>query len=190
MMKKVIFLMFLSLPVFVFGQRYDNSISVQAKFGIMKGEGQYLKDLASTGQVGVQYFFGGKGYFLEANALMQDFTIDYEEIKQKIPYQLYGLNAMFGWSFEDFNPFFLNVKVGGFAGYYTANKGIDKEMMYNTTFVNEVRGVTYGGVASAEAEIVIWKKLTGVVSFSQYFYPMDKWIRWQYGLEAGFKWYF
>lgn len=53
----------------------------------------------------------------------------------------------------------------------------------------DVKGFTYGAVASAEVEIAIWKRLSGVVSFSEYFYPKDKWIRWNYGVKAGFKVY-
>ena len=190
MTKKFILWVFLSLPIIIFGQRYDNSVALQAKFGIMKGEGQIVKNLATTGQIGVQWFFGQKGYFLEGNAIMQDFSIDYEEIKATIPYRMYGVNIMTGWSYEELNPVFFNIKAGGFAGYYIVNKRVDKDSVYMTTFVNSVRGISYGVVASAETEIVIWRKLTGVVSFSQYYYPMDKWIRWQYALEGGLKWYF
>lgn len=171
-------------------QRKAGGVALQAKYGIMKGEGEIIKDYATTGSLGVQMYLGEKGYFFDTNLLFQDFYVDYEQANQKMPYQLYGLNVMGGWSFENLAPFYLNIKAGGFAGYYVANKGINKEDTYGTTFVNPVKGVTFGIVASAEAEIVIWNKLAGVVSFSQYYYPSDKWIRSQYAIEAGFKWYF
>lgn len=196
-MKKIVFLMLITLSSITYAQRTDGGISIQAKFGLLEtlqgkkeGKGELIKDMSSFGSLGVQYLIGQAGAFLEANALMKDFSIYYEEIDKPIPYRLYGLNVMGGWSYEDLNPFYINLKIGGFGGYAIINKGENKDGIYNTTFDNSVKGLSYGAVGSVEGEIVIWKKLTGVIAYEQYFYPKDKWIRWQYGINAGLKYYF
>lgn len=188
-MKIKILALLLVYTTVTYAQRYENAFAIQAKYGIMKGEGQIIKDIATASSLGGQLFIGQKGYFFESNLLFHDFSVDYKQVDKNISYQLYGLNLMGGWSFENLEPFYFNIKAGGFAGYYIVNKGIDKDETYGTTFVNPVKGITYGALTALEAEIVIWKKLAGVVSYSQYFYPNDGWIRWQYAIEAGFKWY-
>lgn len=197
-MRETILLLILSvLGGILYAQRADNAIALHAKFGTMEtfkwkgeGKGQILKDLPSMASLGGQWFIGQKGYFFEGNFIMQDFSIDYEEINKVLPYRLYGINAMGGWSLEDLNPFYLNIKAGGFAGYYIVNNAEKKEEVYNTTFSNPVEGITYGAMGEVEAEMVIYKKLSGVFSYSQYYYPLDKWIRWQYATQVGLKWYF
>lgn len=188
-MKKVILLVLGLISGAIYAQRAEDAIAIHAKAGIMKGKGEIVKDLASSVNLGLQWFVGQQGFLVEGGFFMQDFLIDYKPIGKELPYRLYGLNVMGGWSLEDLNPLFFNVKAGGFAGYYLANNGNEKEDVYNTTLVNEVTGITYGAVTSLEAEVTIWKKLTGVASFSQYFYPNDKWIKWNYAVEAGLKWY-
>lgn len=191
MRKKMFFmLLYIVTGAIAFAQRSDNTIALHSKFGIMKGEGTIIPSVATTSELGILWFLGEKGYFVEGNLLMQDFSIDYKEISRAVPYKLYGVNLMVGWSYEDLNPFFFNFKAGGFAGYHIVNRGNEKDEVFHTTFVNSVENITYGIVASTETEIVIWKKLTGMFSYSQYYYPMDKWIRWQYALQGGLRWYF
>lgn len=187
-MKKFLFLMSVLLSGAVLAQRSDDAIAIHGKAGIMKGEGQMI-NTASTVNLGLQWFTGQKGFFLEGGFLLQDFLIEYEPIQKKLPYTMYGINAMGGWSYENLNPVFFNVKAGGFLGYYTYNKGDNKEEVYNSTLENDVKGLTYGATIEGEVEFVIWRKLTGIASFSQYFYPNDKWIRWNYALAIGAKWY-
>ena len=189
MIKRVFYLFALIATLSGYAQRADNAIALQAKAGIMEGKGEIIKDIASTASFGVQYFAGHRGFLIEGNAFMQDFSINHQDLGKTLPYSLYGINLMGGWSFERLNPLFLGIKLGGFAGYYTVNKGDEREDVYNTVLENDVKGITYGALASAEVEIAIWKRLSGVVSFSQYFYPKDKWIRWNYGAKAGFKVY-
>ena len=189
MIKRVFYLFALITTLSSYAQRVDDAIALQAKVGIMKGKGEMIKDIASSASFGVQYFAGHKGFLLEGNFLVQDFSVNHQYLEKELPYKMYGINLMGGWSFERLNPLFLGVKAGGFAGYYTANKGNEKEDVYGTTLKNDVKGLTYGAVASAEAEITIWRRMAGVVSFSQYFYPNDKWIKWNYAIEAGIKVY-
>lgn len=196
-MKQVFFLIIVAITtITTYAQRNDNAIAIQAKAGIMEtlklkgeGKGEIIKDFSTTASLGGQWFIGQKGYFLEGNFVMQDFSVNHNELSKSIPYRFYGLNAMGGWSFEELSPLFLNLKLGGFGGYFSVNNGEKKESIYQTTFVNPIEGITYGGVASAELEVIIWKQLAGVVSYSQYFYTNDKWIRWQYAAEIGLKWY-
>lgn len=187
-MKKIVLFVFTLVSGVMFAQRSNDALAIHAKAGIMKGKGELIKDVAGSANLGLQWFAGQKGFFIEGGFLLQDFQIKHEELNIDIPYTMYGVNVMGGWSFEDLNPLFLNAKIGGFAGYYIANKGEEKEAVYGTN-LPEVKGITYGALASAEAEIVIWRRLSGVASFSQYFYPNDKWIRWNYAIEAGFKFY-
>ena len=189
MIKRVFHLFALIATLSSYAQRADNAIALQAKAGIMEGKGEIIKDIASTASFGVQYFAGHRGFLIEGNAFMQDFSINHQDLGKTLPYSLYGINLMGGWSFERLNPLFLGIKLGGFAGYYTVNKGDEREDVYNTVLENDVKGITYGALASAEVEIAIWKRLSGVVSFSQYFYPNDKWIRWNYTAKAGLKLY-
>lgn len=195
-MKQIFFLVAIVISAITYAQRNDNAITIQAKAGVMEtlkwkgdGKGELIKDLPTTASLGTQWFIGQRGYFVEGNAIMQDFSINHTELNKAIPYQLYGLNIMGGWSFENLHPLYINLKAGGFGGYYTVNKGKRKEDVYGTTFTNPVEGISYGATASAELEIVIWKRLSGVLSYGQYFYVNDKWIRWQYTAEVGLKWY-
>jgi len=195
-MKQIFFLVAIVISSITYAQRNDNAITIQAKAGVMEvlkwkgdGKGELIKDLPTTASLGTQWFIGQRGYFVEGNAIMQDFSINHTELNKAIPYQLYGLNIMGGWSFENLHPLYINLKAGGFGGYYTVNKGKRKEDVYGTTFTNPVEGISYGAIASAELEIVIWKRLSGVLSYGQYFYVNDKWIRWQYTAEVGLKWY-
>lgn len=195
-MKKIFFLVAIVINTITYAQRNDNAITIQAKAGVMEtlkwkgdGKGELIKDLPTTASLGVQWFIGQRGYFVEGNAIMQDFSINHTELNKAIPYQLYGLNIMGGWSFENLYPLYINLKAGGFGGYYTVNKGKKKEDVYGTTFTNPVEGIIYGVTGSAELEIIIWKQLAGVVSYAQYFYSNDKWIKWQYTAEVGLKWY-
>lgn len=195
-MKRIFFLITVALSTITYAQRNNNALAIQAKVGVMEvlkwkgeGKGQIIKDLPTTASLGVQWFIGQKGYFLEGNAIFQDFSITHNEINKELPYQLYGLNIMGGWSLEQLNPLYINLRAGGFAGYYSVNKGERRENVYGTAFVNPVEGITYGAIGAAELEIVIWQKLSGIVSYSQYFYAKDNWIRWQYAAQAGLKYY-
>lgn len=171
-------------------QRNENTIAVQAKYGITKSTDGTVQGSIAT-SLGVQIFKGKKGFFFEANTIYQNFRFRYyNQIEDKIPYQIYGLNAMAGYSYENLEYLFVNLKLGGFAGYYIANHGYEREQTYQTVLPNPVKGITYGAVGVAELEKVFWKNLAGVVSYSQYYYPKDKWIRWQYAIEIGVKWYF
>ena len=185
---KRILLFFVLLTSTIYAQRADDAIAIHAKAGIMKGKGELVKDVAGSANLGLQWFAGQNGFLIEGGALLQDFLIKHKEVDIDIPYTLYGGNVLVGWSFEDLNPLFLQAKLGGFAGYYIANKGEEKEAVYGTN-LPDVKGFTYGALASAEAEVVIWNRLSGVASFAQYFYPNDKWIRWNYAIEAGLKFY-
>ena len=113
MRKAILFLVLSIVGGTIYAQRADNAIALHAKFGVMEtfkwkgeGKGQILKNLPSIASLGGQYFMGQKGYFFEGNLIMQDFSIDYEEINKVLPYRLYGINAMGGWSLENLNPFY------------------------------------------------------------------------------------
>lgn len=188
-MKKIVLFVFALIAGSVYAQRAENAVAIHAKAGIMKGKGELIKDVASATNLGVQWYIGQRGFLIEGNAILQDFSVEHKELQLEIPYTLYGVNIMGGWSYEDLNPFFVNLKLGGFAGLYQANKGDEKESVYGSTLASPVKGFTYGAVGEVEGEITIWRNLTGVVSFSQYFYPNDKWIKWNYAIQAGFKYY-
>lgn len=187
-MKKLFFLLLCMFCIVAFGQRSKNVVSFHGKVGYMEGRGILMQDFASSATLGVQQLLG-KGYLWEANLFAQDFSVHHEKIENPIPYSLYGLNVMGGWSLESLNPLYFNFKIGGFGGYYIINKNEGKDEEFGTTFMNRVSGVNYGALAEAEAEIILLGRLSAVGSFTQFFYPKDSWIRWNYTVQAGLKFY-
>lgn len=188
-MKKLFFLFSCMVCMVAFGQRSKNVVSLHGKVGYMEGKGILMQDFASSATFGVQQLLG-KGYLWEANLFAQDFSVTHKELENTIPYSLYGLNVMGGWSLENLNPLYFNFKIGGFGGYYVANRGEDVEKEFGTTFTNSVKGITYGALAEAEAEVILLGRLSAVGSFTQFFYPKDNWITWNYTVQAGLKFYF
>lgn len=188
-MKKFLLFTLVFASFSIYAQRRSNGWALQARYGLMQGKGDIMGNAVET-NLGTSITIGNKGVLAELNLFAQDFSFEHKELKKEIPYQLYGLNVMGGWSYEGIRKLYLNFKAGGFAGYSIVNKGDAKEDVYGTTFVNPVKGITYGVVGSPEVELVIFRKLTATASYTQYFYPNDKWIRWQYTVNAGLKLYF
>ena len=105
---------------------------------------------------------------------------------------MYGLNVIGGWSYENLQPVFINLKAGLIGGFEQVNNG------NKTTNWNNLEGVplqvntdkfVYGAVISPEIELAIWRNLSGTVSFSQYWNLRSDVSEWKYSGNIGLKWY-
>ena len=176
----------LLLSIGSFAQRKNDGWAIQSHYGIMEGKGQ-MSNYASTASIGVNFFPGSRGYLVESNLMIHDYFVDKDNLN--LPYKLYGLNVMGGWSYENLSPFFLNLKAGAFVGIERINNGKDRDNLYGILLPIDVTKFTYGAVISPEAEIVIWKRLTGLLCFSQYWNIKSEVSEWKYSVELGIKWY-
>jgi hypothetical protein len=188
-MRKIILVMVLLFSIGGYAQRKNDGWSIQGHYGIMKGEGQISK-FASTASVGVSHYPGSKGFLIEANLFVNDSYVDKD--KFNLPYRLYGLNVIGGWSYENLQPVFINLKAGLIGGFEQVNNG------NKTTNWNNLEGVplqvdtdkfVYGAVISPEIELAIWRNLSGTVSFSQYWNLRSDVSEWKYSGNIGLKWY-
>lgn len=175
-------------------QRQDGGWAVQGKFGIMEGKGQmnsffgaFPEGQATSAQIGVNLLVGNKGLMAEANFFMNDYFVDTTNFD--LPYRLYGLNVLGGWSYEGFRKLYLNFKGGAFAGIERINNGNDRDSVTKGKYKNSVRGLTYGIVLNPELEIVLYKKLSLTISSSQYWHPSNKWTKFQHSGDIGLKYY-
>jgi hypothetical protein len=170
-------------------QRQSDSWALQGSFGIMGRSGSFLNNDMAT-----QYTFGGTrmlgSYFVEANVFMQDFGVKHYQLQNHIPFRVYGINALGGWSYEGWFPVMFNFKAGGLAGYQFVNKESDRDSEFNTKLSNEIKGFTYSVVGSIEGELNLVHGLNFTLAYNQYYYPTNKWIRWQFAANAGLKYYF
>ncbi|GIJ95390.1 hypothetical protein CAPN002_26080 [Capnocytophaga stomatis] len=193
-MKKVIFLILVVLGTTVHAQRKAGGWAIQARYGLMEGKGQmnsffgaFPEGQATSGQVGVNLLIGNKGLMAEANLFMNDYFVDTTNFN--LPYRLYGLNALGGWSYEGFRKLYLNLKAGAFAGIERINDGNDRENITGGKYRNSVAGLTYGIILNPELEIVLYRKLSLTISSTQYWHPSNKWTRFQHSGDIGLKYY-
>lgn len=188
-MRKIILVMVLLFSIGGYAQRKNDGWAIQGHYGIMKGEGQISK-FASTASLGVSHYPGSKGFLIEANLFVNDSYVDKD--KFNLPYRLYGLNVIGGWSYENLQPVFINFKAGLIGGFEQVNNG------NKTTNWNNLEGVplqvdtdkfVYGAVISPEIELAIWRNLSVTVSFSQYWNLRSDVSEWKYSGNIGLKWY-
>lgn len=184
-MKKIFYLLSVVVPLFSFAQQ-TNTIALQANIGLMNGKGEFIGNNASNISLGAQFFVRNGDYFIESNLFMQDYFVDKE--KFNLPYQLYGLSVLGGYSYE-MGKLYLNFKGGGFIGKEKVNRGKDIEEVHGTFLKNSVNSFTYGVVVSPEFEFRIWEKLNGVANFNQYWNIKSKYADWKYSINLGLKYY-
>lgn len=195
-MKKIFFLLMLSSVICAYSQRQEGGIAFQGRFGIMDGKGTMnnffglsKENKASFASAGMSMLLGDEGlYSFDANLIAKDMTIIHDDINQRLPIRVYGLEALGGYSFEDFEPLFINLKGGGFVGYQVVNKGETKSALYGSQ-INNTKGIVYGAVISPELELIIWQNLGILVSFNQYYYINNKWLKFNYSVNLGLKYY-
>ncbi len=194
-MRKLVFFIFtIFLINGAYAQRKAGGWAVQGDFGIMAGKGQMNKlfgafpdGQATSASAGASVLIGNKGYLFETNLFMNDYFVDKDNFN--LPYRLYGLNALGGWSYEGIRKIYLNFKAGGFIGIQKINNGNDKEATTGATYPNSVSGFAYGILISPELEFLIYRNITLKASYSQYWQPSGKWSKFQYGFEFGVKYY-
>lgn len=194
MKKIVLFIFTIFLINSAYGQRQAGGWAIQGKFGLMEGRGQmntfwgaFPEGQAVSTSIGVNTLIGNKGTMFEANLFMNDYFVDKDNFN--LPYRLYGLSALGGWSYEKVRKFYFNLKGGTFAGIERVNGGNDKEANTGATFANSVSNFVYGVLVMPEVEYSVYNKITLTVSYTQYWKPSSKWSRFSYGLELGVKYY-
>ena len=194
-MKKIAFLILVVLGTTSYAQRKAGGWAVQARYGLMEGKGQmnsfwgaFPEGQATSGAIGANVLIGNKGLMAEGNFFMNDYFVDKDNFN--LPYRLYGLNILGGWSYEGFRKIYLNFKGGGFIGIENVNNGKQTENIYEILLPNSVDAFTYGMLIIPEVEIKIWNKLSGLVSFSQYWNIGSKYSHFKYDVNLGVKWYF
>lgn len=187
-MKKILVTMVMLISIGAYAQRQEGGLSLQARYGIMKGDGS-VSSYASSASLGFSKMIGIKGYMFEGNVIFHDFKVPYEQINQEFSRQFYGINVFGGWSYGDVKPFYFNLKLGGFGGYELVNNG-NKKNDEGLEFPMEVSTLSFGAVASPEVEVILSRQFTLSLAYSQYYNATSKWNKWQYSLELGVKYYF
>lgn len=196
-MKKLLLLALTFISIGTFAQRQDKGLAIQGRFGIMEGQGQmnsffgaFPKGKATSFSLGVGMPIGTKGFITEANIFFHDFTIPYKEIEKDLTRHFYGANLLAGWSYTDIQPLYLNLKAGGFAGFELVNNGNNHIEELGAKFPNDTKGFNYGVVISPEVEVILARKITATLTYSQYINLNSQWNKQQYSLELGLKYYF
>ncbi len=167
------------------GRRKDQS-AVHAQYGyIMDKESLTGGFMAKAGYTRVM---GDKGFLGKVEGFYQDYKVSYLD-NQILPYQKYGLNVQAGYSYEGLAPIFLNVWLGGYGAYEKANDGNQRDPLYNAEIPAKVSGITYGITGSAEVEIVLFRKMSLLLDYTQYYDLKSKFSKSNYGFFGGLKYY-
>ena len=170
----------------LYGQRKENGWALQARYGIMEGKGE-TSGIASELNFGTSVTIGKRGALAEANLFLQDYYVDKDNLN--LPYKLYGLNALGGWSYEGVRNFYFNIKGGVFIGVENVNNGNTTESQFGTPLAHPINGFTYGFLVAPEVEIKVWDRLTLLVNFNQYWNRGSEYANWKYSVNAGLKYY-
>ena len=142
-----------------------------------------------------------KKIVLDFNVFRSNYRVNTSSISLEgklrgLAYELSGINAMVGWTFEKLYPLSINLKAGVFGAYEKINEGRDKvNLLVNNLVVKDVdlpfktKGYTFGFLASPELEVVLWKKISAIASYTQYYNPISKVFEWNNSFEIGLKMY-
>lgn len=186
-MKKLLIATTLITSVFLFSQgRRDSQSFVNAQYGYILSkdnlEGGYMA------KVGYGKLIGEKGFMAKGEVFYQDYKVNYID-NQILPYTNYGISALGGYSYEGFSPVFVNLWLGAYGGYEIVNKGNDKDPIYNTDIPERLKGFTYGITGSAELEIMLFRKLSLVADYTQYYDLKSKFTKSNFAFFGGLKYY-
>ncbi|PWN62406.1 hypothetical protein C1631_022845 [Chryseobacterium phosphatilyticum] len=182
----IVFLLFISIALNAQGRRKNES-SIHAEYGYMNSSDS-LKKGGYMAKIGYMRVIGDKGFLGKAEGFYQDYKVNYID-GQVLPYKRYGLNVSAGYSYEGLYPVFLNGWFGAYGAYETANDGNTKDPRYNAEIPTNVKGFVYGLSGSAEAEIVLVRKLSLLVNYTQYYDLKSKFSKSNYAFFGGIRYY-
>lgn len=167
------------------GRRKDQS-AIHAQYGYILDKDNLTGGFMT--KAGYSRVMGEKGFLGKAEGFYQDYKVSYLD-NQVLPYQKYGLSVQAGYSYEGLAPVFLNAWFGGYAAYEKANDGNQKDPRYNAVIPTKVTGITYGITGSAEVEIVLFRKMSLLLDYTQYYDLKSKFSKSNYGIFGGLKYY-
>lgn len=182
----VILMLFFSIVLQAQGRRKNQS-AIHAEYGYMMNSDS-LKKGGYMAKLGYMRVMGDKGFLGKAEVFYQDFKINYID-GQVLPYQKYGLNINAGYSYEGLYPVMLNAFLGVYGAYENANKGNQKDPLYNAEIPYNVKGFVYGISGSAEAEIYLMRRMSLLVNYSQFYDLKSKFSKSNYALFGGLRFY-
>ena len=181
----ILFVIIFTITMNAQGRRKNQS-EIHAQYGYVLD-----KDSLTGGfmaKVGYGRVFGDKGVLGKVEGFYQDYKVNYLD-GQILPYEKYGLNVSAGYSYEGLAPVYLNVYGGVFGAYEMANGGNSKDPLYNAEIPTKVKGFVYGLSGSAEVEVVVVRKLSFVVDYTQFYDLKSKFSKSNFAFFGGLKYY-
>lgn len=186
-MKKVLISAALLISISIFSQgRRDKQSFINAQYGYILSKDNL--DGGFMAKAGYGKLIGEKGLMGKGEVFYQDYKVNYID-NQILPYKNYGLSAMAGYSYEGLSPVFINVWLGAFGSYEIVNDGNTKDPIYNTDIPERLKGFTYGLTGSAELEIMLFRKLSLVADYTQYYDLKSKFTKSNFAFFGGLKYY-
>lgn len=167
------------------GRRKDQS-AVHVQYGYILDKDNLTGGFMA--KAGYSRVMGEKGFLGKAEGFYQDYKVSYLD-NQILPYNNYGISVLAGYSYEGLSPVFINAYLGGFGGYETINNGNKRDPKYNTDIPERLKGFTYGITGSAELEIMIIRKFSFVVDYTQFYDLKSKFSKSNFAFFGGLKYY-
>lgn len=166
--------------------RRDKQSAIHAQYGYVMD-----KDSLTGGfmaKAGYSRVMGDKGFLGKVEGFYQDYKITYLD-NQILPYQKYGLSVSAGYSYEGLSPVFINGWLGGYGAFEKANDGNQNDPKFNAAIPAKVSGITYGLTGSAEVEVMLTRKLSFLVDYTQFYDLKSKFSKSNYAFFGGLKYY-
>ncbi|MBD3906760.1 MULTISPECIES: hypothetical protein [Chryseobacterium] len=182
----IIFMLFLSIILNAQGRR-SNQSGIHAEYGYI-ATSDTIKKGSFMAIAGYNHVFGDKGLLGKVEAFYQDTKVGYTD-NQILPYQKYGLNVSAGYSYEGLYPVFLNAYFGAFGAYENVNDGNQKDPKFNAQIPTKVKGFVYGLSGSAEIELVLVRRLSFLVNYTQFYDLKSEFSKSNYAFFGGLKYY-
>jgi hypothetical protein len=183
----IVYMLFFSIVLNAQGRRKDQS-SVHAEYGYMNLGSDSLKKGGYMAKIGYARVIGDKGFLGKAEAFYQDYKVNYID-GIVLPYKRYGLNVSAGYSYEGLYPVFINGWFGAYGAYENVNEGNTKDPKYNAEIPAKVKGFVYGLSGSAEVELVLVRRLSLLVNYTQYYDLKSQFSESQYAFFGGLRYY-
>lgn len=182
----VTLLLFIAISFNAQGRRAGQS-GVHAQYGYVPSN-DTIKKGSFMAIAGYNYVVGEKGFLGKVEAFYQDTKVNYID-NQVLPYQKYGVNVSAGYSYEGLYPIFLNAYFGAFGAYENVNDGNQKDPKFNAQIPTKVKGFVYGLSGSAEVELVLARKLSFLVNYTQFYDLKSEFSKSNYAIFGGIKYY-
>lgn len=184
----IIFMLIISIVINAQGRRKNES-SIHAEYGyIPTKSADTLKEASFMAKVGYMRVIGDKGFLGKVEGFYQRSKVLYTG-NQYLPYEKYGLNVSAGYSYEGLYPVLLNAYVGVYGAYEKANEGNEKDPLYNAKIPAKVKGFVYGFSGSAEVEVVLVRRLSLLVNYTQLYDIKSEFSKSNYAFFGGVRYY-